>query len=430
MKGSNHLEYTAEIICVGTELLLGSVVNTDAMDVSKALSELGINVYYHTVVGDNPDRLKAAVELAKNRADIIITTGGLGPTYDDLTKQTLAESFGKKLIFHEDQAERVRGFFRHLNKTGKMTDNNLLQAWFPEDSTILENSCGTAPGCAFLSEGKHVIMLPGPPRECRAMLKSGVVPYLLALSDSHILSHNIRVFGMGESAVEERLHDLMLSLTNPTLAPYAQTAEMSLRLTAKANGPEECERMMKPILNDVLAILGDVVYGVDVDSLEEACINHLKEKGLTLACGESCTGGLLSKRLTDIPGSSAAFSGGVVAYSNRAKTSFLDVPSELLSLKGAVSPEVAVSMAEGAMNRFGSDIAIGITGLAGPDSDGSDIPVGTVYIALAAGTSRFIKKMSFGNYDRDRVRTAAASNALDMLRRCLTGLKPAPEIII
>ena len=224
------MTYTAEIIGVGTELLLGGTVNTDAQDVSQLLSELGINVFFHTVVGDNPARLKQAVEIAKGRADIIITTGGLGPTYDDLTKQTLAEAFGKKLIFHEDVANQIREFFTKRLRSAKMTDNNLRQAELPEGCVILENGVGTAPGCAFEVDGKHVLMLPGPPRECRAMLESGVAPYLKNLSEAEIHSHNIHIFGLGESAVEEKLLSLMENLHNPTLAPYAKDGEVMLRM--------------------------------------------------------------------------------------------------------------------------------------------------------------------------------------------------------
>ncbi len=227
------MAYTAEIIGVGTELLLGNIANTDAQDVSKALSEIGINVYFHTVVGDNPERLKQAVAIARSRADIIITTGGLGPTCDDLTKQTLAEAFGKKLVFSEDEAERIREFFRDRLHSTEVTENNFQQAYLPEGCVIFHNGCGTAPGCAFQSEGTHVLMLPGPPNECREMLANCAVPYLKALSDEEIHSHNIHIFGKGESAVEARLRDMMLSLENPTLAPYAKDSSASALPTSR-----------------------------------------------------------------------------------------------------------------------------------------------------------------------------------------------------
>ena len=415
------MDHIAEIIAVGTELLLGNTVNTDARDVSLLLSELGINVFFHTVVGDNPERLKQAVEIAKGRADIIITTGGLGPTYDDLTKQTLAEAFGKKLIFREDVAEKLRAYFEKRLHNMKMTDNNLQQAEFPEGCTILENEVGTAPGCAFESGGKHVIMLPGPPRECRSMLKTGVAPYLKKLSGSEIHSHNVHIFGMGESAVEDKLRGLMEGLSNPTLAPYAKTGEVMLRLTAMAGSLGEAEKLMAPVLAQVRETLGDIIYGIDTDSLENTVFMLLAERGLTLATAESCTGGLLAKRLTDIPGSSQVFLGGVVAYSIESKTALLGVDPGLIHEKGAVSREVALAMADGAREKFRADIGIGITGIAGPGGDGSDNEPGTIYVALTTKDQSHCK-VTVPFRDRERNRIAGASNALDMIRRLLTQL--------
>ena len=415
------MTYTAEIIAVGTELLLGNTANTDARDVSQALSELGINVFFHTVVGDNPERLKQAVAIAKNRADIIITTGGLGPTYDDLTKQTLAESFGKKLIFSEAEAQKIRDIFKSRNNIGSMTDNNLRQAELPEGCVIFDNAIGTAPGCAFEAEGKHILMLPGPPRECRLMLKTQAVPYLANLSESEIHSHNIHIFGLGESAVEAKLFELMEKLRNPSLAPYAKDGEVMLRLTAKAASKEEAERLMAPVLEQVRETLGDIIYGVDTDSLENTVVKQLAERGLTLAAAESCTGGLMSKRLTDIPGASQVFLGGIVAYSTQSKTTLLGVDPELIKEKGACSREVALAMADGARNKFGADIGVGITGIAGPGSDGSGLEPGTVFIALTTENASFCKSSGMIS-DRDRVRTGSASGALNMVRRYLAGI--------
>ena len=418
--------YNAEILAVGTELLLGNIANTDAQDVSQALSELGINVYYHTVVGDNPERVKKAVAIARERADIIITTGGLGPTYDDLTKQTLAEAFGKKLYFSEEQAERIRGFFgKDLRR--RMTDNNLQQAWLPEGCTVFENSCGTAPGCAFEADGKIVLMLPGPPRECRAMIRTGVMPYLKALQSAEIRSHNIHIFGMGESAVEDRLHDMMTRLRNPTLAPYAKDCEVMLRVTARAGSEAECEEMMAGVIKDVKDALGALVYGVDTGSRENTVVGLLKESGRTLALAESCTGGLVAKRITDIPGSSAVFMGGVTAYSNLAKERLIGVPPEILAAEGAVSRDTAFAMAGGARENLSADIGIGITGLAGPDPDGSGVPVGTVYVAISAGDGTEHCAEIFIPSDRNRVRTMAANTALDLVRRYLTGIPLSGE---
>ncbi|MGX8698678.1 MAG: competence/damage-inducible protein A [bacterium] len=420
------MNLSAEILSVGTELLLGSVANTDARDVSQALSELGINVYRHTVVGDNPARLRAAVEEAKRRADILITTGGLGPTVDDLTKFTLAECFGKKLVWSEEAAEDMRRYFAAFHPDKPITENNYRQCYLPEGATIFRNSCGTAPGCGFEAEGKRVLMLPGPPRECRAMLKLSAVPYLAALSDYHIYSHTIRVFGMGESRMDSLVKPLLESLTNPTLAPYALEGECYLRLTARAHGEAEAEALMAPVLEKVRALLGDVIYGVDTPSLEATVFALLRARGLTLAAAESCTGGLIAKRLTDLPGVSAVFRGGAVTYATDTKASLLGVDAALLREKGAVDAQVARRMAEGARRVFGADFGVGVTGVAGPEPDENGNPVGLAYVALAAPERTFLRALHLGT-DRARVRTAAANHAFDMLRRCLTGLAVTEE---
>jgi len=412
------MTYTAEIIAVGTELLLGGTVNSNAQDVSQLLSGLGINVFFHTVVGDNPERMKQAVEIAKNRADIIITTGGLGPTFDDITKQTLAEAFGKKLVFNNDVADKIRLFFSKRLPGSVMPENNLRQAQLPEGCIVFDNGVGTAPGCAFEAEGKHIIMLPGPPRECRAMLQACVRPYLLKLSEAQLYTHNIHIFGLGESSVEDKLRPMMENLMNPTLAPYAKDGEVMLRLTAKATSSEQAEEMMTPILRQVNEILGDIIYGIDTDSLENTVASMLKEGGQTLATAESCTGGLLSKRLTDIPGISAVYIGGVTAYSEQSKAELLNIKPELMHEFNTVSREVALAMADEVRSKLGADIGIGITGIAGPDSDVSGQEPGTVFIALSTEkTSTCIQPKLF--YDRDRIRISAVNHALDMLRRLL-----------
>ncbi|MGI5970395.1 MAG: competence/damage-inducible protein A [Oscillospiraceae bacterium] len=413
--------HTAEIIGVGTELLLGNVANTDAQLISQGLSELGINVFYHTVVGDNPARLRAAVDIARRRADIIITTGGLGPTCDDLTKQTVAESFGRKMVFHEDIAEHIRSYFKDNLHALKMTENNLQQASFPEGSIILQNDRGTAPGCAFSDGKNHVIMLPGPPRECCAMFYKAAVPYLRSLSDSVIVSSNIRIFGSGESSVESKLRDLMNSLHNPTLAPYAKEGEVMLRATAKARTESEAREMLVPVINKVREVIGDKIYGIDVNSLEEVVVSGMREKGLTLAVAESCTGGLVTKRITDIPGCSDIFLGGVTAYATKVKTSILGVPEETISKNSVVSPEVALAMAEGVKKALGADVAVGITGIAGPSDAGIKKPIGNVYVALVSEQLCCCRELFLGE-DRYRVRMMAANVALDMVRRFLQNL--------
>ena len=416
------MSHTVEILSVGTELLLGNIANTDAQMLSQGLSELGLNVYWHTVVGDNPQRARYAVALAKERADIIITTGGLGPTCDDLTKNVLAEAFGKQLVFDQGSAERIRAYFQRIGRT--MTDNNLQQAMLPQGCVILENDWGTAPGCAFEAEGVHVIMLPGPPSECRPMFQYRARPYLLSLSEGVIASHTIKLFGIGESAMEARLRDQMNAMSNPTLAPYAKEGECELRVTAKAATDAEAQALLRPTVDQVKALFGDKVYGVDVPSLEHVVIQGCKEKGLTLGCAESCTGGLIAKRLTDIPGASAAFKGGIVSYTNEIKADILHVPGHILEQFGAVSREAAAAMAEGARRALNCDVALSSTGVAGPDRDDRDNEVGTMFVAIAARSGVHVRPLRLGARPmRERLRTQTASHAFDLARRYLSGLE-------
>ena len=412
----------AELIAVGTELLLGNIANTDAQILSEKLSALGITVLHHTVVGDNPERLAEALETARRRADIIITTGGLGPTYDDLTKQTICRTFGRELELHQDILEEIRTWFE--TKLGKrMPENNVQQAMLPVNCTVFDNPVGTAPGCAFQEGGVHVLMLPGPPFECRYMFDNRARPYLEKLTDGVIVSHEIKIFGMGESSVEEALREPMTRLTNPTLAPYAKLNECMVRATAKAETRAAAEALLKPLVAQVLETLGDVVYGVDVESLEQVVSAALLERGLTLSAAESCTGGLIAKRMTDLPGASKVFRGGVVSYTNGVKSGILGVPEALLEEQSAVSEPVARVMAEGCRRVCGSDLAVSVTGVAGPESDDRGNEVGTVYIALASDQGTICRKLSCGKgRGRERVRSAAAQNAFDMLRRTLLGL--------
>ena len=337
------MSHTVEILSVGTELLLGNIANTDAQTLSQGLSALGLNVYYHTVVGDNPQRVRQAVDVAKGRADVIITTGGLGPTCDDLTKNVLAEAFGKQLVFDETSAQRIRTHFARIGRT--MTENNMQQAMLPEGCTIFANDWGTAPGCAFQADGVHVIMLPGPPSECGPMFQYRAVPYLQQLSEGVIASHTIKLFGIGESSVEAQLRQQMNAMTNPTLAPYAKEGECELRVTAKAATAEEAQALLQPTVDQIKALFGSKVYGVDVPSLEAVVEDLLRQKGMTLGTAESCTGGLMAKRLTDVPGASQVFKGGVVSYTNEVKHGVLGGPQELLDRFGAVSAPVAQAMA-------------------------------------------------------------------------------------
>ncbi len=415
------MSHKAEILAVGTEILLGDIVNSDAAEVSHALSALGIDVCWHSVVGDNPARLREAVEIAKGRADILITTGGLGPTYDDLTKETLASCFGLPLVFHPEEAEKIRGYFASVGR--EMTENNLRQAWLPEGCTPFFNHNGTAPGCGFTALGIRVAMLPGPPRELRKMVETGLIPWLKQFSEGILLSHDIRIFGLGESAVEAMLHDRMAALTNPTLAPYVGTGEVRLRVSAKAATEAEAEALTLPVIREVREALGDLIYAVDEPSIEAVCLRLLTERGLTFAAAESCTGGLIAKRITELPGASAVFLGGVVSYTSRVKERILGVPPEVLEKHGAVSRETALAMAAGVRARTGADLAVSVTGICGPGTDERNTPVGTGFVGFAAPDGLFCRPIQMGG-DRERGRIVAATHAFDLLRRWLTGKLP------
>lgn len=411
--------YNTEIISVGTELLLGHVTNTDAADISEALAGIGINVKYHTVVGDNPERIRACVETAKARADIIITTGGLGPTCDDITKRIVAETFGLELVMNEAEYAGLREYLRP-GKTYPPSFWN--QAMLPEGCEVFHNTCGQAPGCAINKEGKVAIMLPGPPKECRAMLKTGVIPYLRKLSDELIVSHSLRIFGIGESAVDYMFRDEMAKMVNPTMAPYAKEADCLLQVTAKAKTAEEAELMLKPVMEHVSSVIGEYIYGTDIDSLEEAVFILLKEKGMTFSTAESCTGGSIAKRITELPGSSGVFAGGVVTYTNEVKSRLLGIDLGLIEENGAVSRVVAELMAKNIREILGTDIGLGVTGLAGPDGDGVN-EVGTVYVSMADKDRVWVRELHLGaNRSRSFIRSMACNHAYDMVRRYLSGL--------
>lgn len=415
----------AEIISVGTELLLGQVVNTDAAIVARELSALGIDLLHSSVVGDNPERLKEAVEAAISRSDLLIMTGGLGPTTDDLTKETTAAAAGKKLKLHEESLRRIQNYFNESH----VSENQAKQAYLPEGCTVLQNDNGTAPGCAFQAEnGCTVIMLPGPPSELAPMMKNYAVPYLKQGQESVIVSHNVHIYGKGEAPVALLMDDKMDG-QNPTLAPYAKEGECFLRVTAKAKDEKTADQMCQPLIEEIKRRLGDYVYSVDVETLEELVVQELRQTGKTLATAESCTGGLLAKRITDISGSSAVFHIGCVTYANEAKEALLFVPHEVLERHGAVSEETARAMAEGIVRRSGSDIGIGITGIAGPDGGTVEKPVGLIYIALSDGKNTWVAKRSpIGRTkSRDWHRHCAASQALDMVRRYLEHLPVIPQ---
>ncbi|MGI5976797.1 MAG: competence/damage-inducible protein A [Candidatus Limivicinus sp.] len=411
--------YNTEIISVGTELLLGHVTNTDARDVSELLSKIGINVLYHTVVGDNPKRLRECIEIAKGRADIIIATGGLGPTCDDLTKETLAESFGLELVKNEREFE---GLYDYIRPNRRITPNNYTQAMLPEGCTVFHNNCGTAPGCAFEKDGKLVIMLPGPPKECRAMFRESAMPFLKKYSHEHIVSHTLDIFGIGESAVDYMFAGEMNRMRNPSMAPYAKECDCLIKLTAKAESEEAAEKMLAPYMEEVKSRLGEYVYGMDVDSIEESVIGLLRQKHMTFVTAESCTGGDVAKRFTDIPGASEFFLGGMVTYTNAVKAELLGIDRQLIEDNGAVSYIVAKLMAENSRRILGADIGIGITGLAGPDGDGVH-KVGTVFVSMAVEGQCYVRELHLGEArSRSFIRHMAGNHAYDMMRRYLSGL--------
>ena len=411
---------TAELIAVGTELLLGSVANTDAQFISQQLAAIGVDVLYHTTVGDNPARLREVVDIAKSRADLLIFTGGMGPTYDDFTKVTVCDALGVKLVRHPELVEEIRARFENVLHR-EMTPSNLQQADQPEGAYIIHNPVGTAPCCIFERDGLTVAMLPGVPYECRYLTEHELIPWLKARSESVIVSHDLRLFGIGESELQDLLGDLMDDTVNPSLAPYAKTGECMLRLTAKGRDESECEGRMAPLFRDVKARLGDKLYGVDVPNLESRVLELLKSRGRTFAAAESCTGGLIAKRITDLAGASSVFRGGIVSYTNEVKTGVLGVPQTLLDTCGAVSGPVAQSMAENVRRLTGADLGVSVTGVAGPDKDDRGNDVGTVFIALSDGSKTVVRRLDLGT-GRGRIRTLSAHHVFDLIRRYLTDL--------
>lgn len=402
-----------ELISVGTEILLGDILNTDAQFLSQELAKMGISVMHQSTVGDNAGRLTKLLEEASQRSDIIILSGGLGPTPDDITKEVCCEFFKKKMYLHEESFEKMKAFFAERKR--EMPENNIKQAMLPEGCVVFRNDNGTAPGLAMEKDGVHLLLLPGPPRELKPMFFESAVPYLKQFSDKIIISHNIRTFGIGESSMAEKVNDLF-DMQNPTVAPYAKDGEALLRVTAMADSEEQAEEMCRPVIDEIKSRLGDVVYGVDYTCIEEAVVELLREKKLKVATAESCTGGFIAKRITNVSGSSEVFECGIVSYSNRIKNEVLGVSADDLEKYGAVSETVARQMAEGALKVSGADIAVSVTGIAGPNGDGSDKPVGLSYIGLADKNNSWVTELKTGRTDRDYNRYVNASNALNMIR--------------
>lgn len=406
----------AEIISIGTEILLGDILNTNAQYLGQELAALGISVFFQTVVGDNPERLRQAILNAKKRADIIITTGGLGPTQDDLSKETAAEIFGTGLEKDPIASKWLEDYFKKRNRT--MSENNYKQALLPIGSTPLYNDCGTAPGFMLKVDETILIMLPGPPIEMRPMFQKEVLPRLAEKQEFLLESLVLRVCGIGESSMEMEVKDLIENQSNPTIAPYAKTGEASLRITAKAQTVEEANTLIQPIKEEIYNRLGEHIYGEGDTSLEEVVGQMLIDNDLTIATAESCTGGLLSGRLINYPGISAAYNEGFITYSNEAKMKHLNVSKETLETYGAVSEQTAAEMAKGVARVTNSSVGVSVTGIAGPGGGTEKKPVGLVYIGVCVnGDVQVRKTQSIG--DRQKIRMSTVVYAMDLIRRSL-----------
>lgn len=405
----------AEIICVGTELLLGDILNTNAKFLSQHLAEMGFNLFSQSVVGDNAERLEKQISLSMSRSDIVILTGGLGPTSDDITKETVAKVLKRPLVMHDESLELIEEYF---SRTGRsMSENNIKQALTIEGATVLKNDHGTAPGYFVKTTNGAIILLPGPPSELCPMFENYVKPLLKNYSNGTILSHNIRIFGIGESLVAERLGDL-LDKNNPTVATYAKTGEVDIRVTAYGENYRKADALITPVILEIKEMFGANIYGVDVDNLQQQVVNLLRENNMRLATAESCTAGMLSGRITEIPGASEVFEMGVTAYANYIKIQALGVDEELITRRGAVCDEVAAQMAIGIRTMCNADIGVGITGVAGPgESEGK--PAGLVYVAIADREKVFVRKILSRGSNRENTRIIATSTALDMVRRYL-----------
>lgn len=402
---------TAEILCVGTEILLGDIVNTNAAYLSRELASMGISQYRQSVIGDNSERLTETIKDCLNNCDLLIMTGGLGPTYDDITKETAAKAIGRGI--YED-AEILEEIHRYFKKRGRhMTDNNRKQANVIEGSVVLKNTCGTAPGVFCEADGKVIVLLPGPPSEMKPMWQNEAKPLVAQYCDKVLVSRNINLIGIGESALAEKLGDMMEKATNPTIAPYCKTGEVRLRVTASADTHEKALSMCLDTIEDIKATeVGKYIYGYDT-TLEEAVVNTLRRKNKILSTAESCTGGLIAKMITDVPGASDVYFGGVNSYHNTIKNKVLGVSSRSLEKYDAVSHQVAVRMAEGVCALMNSDISVAVTGLAGPGGGTEEKPVGLVYVAICHNGSTSVKKYKFGHtLSREKIRELAAINAL------------------
>lgn len=404
----------AELISIGTELLLGDIVNTNAQFLAKELATLGIDVYHQCVIGDNEERVLKAFEEAFDRCDMIITTGGLGPTQDDLTKELGAKYFNKKMILHEPSLEWIKNYLDI--KDEEVLEANKNQAYFPEGAIILPNEKGTAPGAIISENNKTLIILPGPPKEMKAMFTNHVVEYLSDITGEVIKSKTLRIFGIGESLMAKKLNDIIQNSTNPTVAPYAKDYEVTLRVTAKEKSEEKCEDLINPTCEEIKSILGEYIYGEGETSLDSVVAELLCNKKLSISTAESCTGGMIAATLISYPGISDVFKEGAVTYSNEAKMKRLGVKEETLNNFGAVSEETAREMVEGIAREAKTDIAISTTGIAGPGGGTEEKPVGLVYIGIYIKGNVIVAKFNFTG-DREAIRRKTTMNALNILRK-------------
>ena len=405
-----------ELISVGTEILIGDTLNTNAQYISRELAQIGFTTYYHTTVGDNPSRLKSSLELSLSRSDIIILTGGLGPTQDDLTKETLAQLFGVEMVFHQESHDTL---MKILGNTQNISQNNYKQAFMPKGSSVIPNSNGTAPGVLMEKDGKVVILLPGPPREMIPMFQETVLPFLMSKSEVKFFSDYYKVTSIGESAVEDMFLDLINGQSNPTIATYAKVGDVLLRVTANAKTQEEADVLLKKVGDIIKERLGDNLYATEDITLHEVVAKLLIKKGLSLSIGESCTGGRIVSRLTEIPGISSCLHSGIVCYSNEAKIKFIGVKEETLDTYGAVSEETATEMLLGLYQQTKSDLIIATTGIAGPGGGSDEKPVGLVYIGiLFKGKSIVEEHQMTGN--RERIQLKATNIALNMIRKAIS----------
>ena len=411
-----------ELISVGTEILLGNIVNTNSAYLSEKCALLGLSVYYQDVVGDNEGRMRDVIRTALDRSDVVILTGGLGPTEDDITKEVTADLMGMPLKEDSHSRKLIDKYLKEYEKNNpqrRITKNNYKQAMVPKGAIVLDNHNGTAPGLILEKKGKTAILLPGPPNEMKPMFEEYIVPYLQKNQPEIIVSQMVKISGIGESQVAEEIQDLIESQTNPTIAPYAKTGEVHLRVTASAENEKACKKLIKPVVKELKKRFGENVFATDESkTLEEAVIDLLKEKDLKLSLAESLTGGMIAQRIVNVSGASDVFGYGFVTYSNNAKHKCLGVKKSTLKEKGAVSAKCAREMAKGACKESGADISISVTGLAGPGGGTKETPVGTVFMGCCYEGRTIAKEFHFtGN--RMRIREQTTAHALAMLRDCI-----------